>query len=295
MKKIVKYMWLSSVLFTTVSCGRDMVGVETLDNGRLEGETFIHNDAVARAAAVGIYNAMQSRYVYGGEMHFFEGLFADDFIHTGTYPEFAEAGASNFLDINLSLRRIFGGHYAVIRTCNIIIDQVETRPVPETAITEPVKKQVLGEAYAGRALMHFNLTRLFGDVAYVTTPVYKADEVITPARDSQHLVYESIVKDLKKSVEFFKQNDHKSKTFLNLDAAQVLLAKVYMEMKLFDEAKLLLESIKGYSLAPSYPTLFSVSGSPEEDIFKINFTNTDGGKQASFSIPLLWEELEKSL
>ncbi|AZB10468.1 RagB/SusD family nutrient uptake outer membrane protein [Chryseobacterium sp. G0162] len=285
-KNIIKYLIVSSSLLTIVSCGRDMVGSETVDTDRQVGDGFIKTDAIARTATNGIYNNMQNRYVYGGELHFFDGLFADDFTHTGTFSEFAEAGASNFLDTNLSVRRIYGGHYTVIRTCNAIIDQVETRPIQGNTITNPVKNQVLGEAYAARALMYLNLVRLFGGVAYVTTPIYIADDVIRPKRDSQEIVYQSIINDLKKSIEFFKNNNEKSETFLSLDAAQVILAKTYMEIGLYNDAKTILENIKGYSLSASYTALFTASTSTEH-IFKINFTETDGGNQAFFFYPAL--------
>ncbi|WP_353146746.1 RagB/SusD family nutrient uptake outer membrane protein [Chryseobacterium sp.] len=282
--KIIKYLLVSSLCFIITGCGRDMVGLDTVDTDRQAGEAFIKSDATARAATNGMYNNMQDRYVYGGELHFFEGLFADDFTHTGTFSEFAEAGASNFLDTNLSIRRIYGSHYTVIRTSNIIIDQVETKPIAGNTITEVVKNQVLGEAYAGRALMYFNMVRLFGGVAYVKTPVYTAAELITPKRDSKEDVYRFIANDLQKAIEFFKKNNNTSKTFLNLDASQVILAKVYMEMGRFNDAKVILEGINGYSLASNYETLFTPN-STTEDMFKINFTATDGGNQAFFFYP----------
>lgn len=283
-KNIVKYLLVSTFLFIVSSCGRDMVGAETVDTDRQSGESFIKTDATARAAANGIYNAMQNRYVYGGELHFFEGLFADDFMHTGTFSEFAEAGASNFLDTNLSIRRIYGSHYTAIRASNIVIDQIEINPILGNTITEPVKNQVLGEAYAGRGLMYFNLVRLFGGVAYVTAPVYTAAELIAPPRDSKDMVYQLIVKDLQKAIEYLKKSNNASKTFLNLDASQTILAKVYMEMGLYNDAKSILENINGYSLAPNYGTLFTPN-TTTEDIFKINFTATDGGNQAFFFYP----------
>ncbi|MEH7887688.1 RagB/SusD family nutrient uptake outer membrane protein [Elizabethkingia meningoseptica] len=283
-KNIISYLLVLFALFVVVSCGRDMVGDETVDTDNQAGESFIKTDASARAAANGIYNNMQNRYVYGGEIHFFDGLFADDFVHTGTFSDFAEAEASNILDNNLSLRRIYGSHYTAIRTCNIIIDQVEIRPVAGSVITDNVKNQVLGEAYAGRALMYHNLVRLFGGVAYVKDPVYTAAELITPKRDSKDLVYQSIVDDLKKAISFFEKSDNASKFFLNLDAGKAVLAKVYMDMGLYNDAKLLLEGITKYTLASNYETLFS-SNATTEDIFKLNFTATDGGNQAFFFYP----------
>ena len=281
---IIRYLFISSVLFVIIACGRDMVGTETVDTDNQAGETFIKTDASAKAAVNGMYNNMQDRYVYGGELHFFDGLFADDFIHTGTFSEFAEAGASNFLDSNLSIRRIYGSHYTVIRTSNIIIDQVEINPVSNNTITMPIRSQVLGEAYAGRALMYFNLVRLFGGVAYVTKPTYTAAEIITPKRDSREDVYKLIIDDLRKAIEYFEKSNNASKIFLNLDASRVLLAKVYMELGMFDNAKSLLESVSGYNLAANYEILFTPN-TTAEDIFKINFTATDTGNQAFFFYP----------
>ncbi|MDN3691893.1 RagB/SusD family nutrient uptake outer membrane protein [Chryseobacterium tructae] len=128
------------------------------------------------------------------------------------------------------------------------------------------------------------MVRLFGGVAYVKEPVYVAFDLITPKRDSRDDVYKFIIGDLRKAIEFFKKNNNESTTFLNLSASQVLLAKVYMEMGEFDLAKGILEKINGYSLAPNYETLFTAN-STTEDIFKINFTATDGGNQAFFFYP----------
>lgn len=285
MNKLIKIF--SLIVFSAIiliGCGKDLVGEYTVDNDALPGKNFILNNETANYATLGIYNRMQNRYVYGGELHFFEGLYADDFVHTGTFTEFVQAGASNFLDSNLSVQRIWNNHYTVIKAANVVIDQLETNPNAGNTVSSDVKNQSLGEAYAARALMHFNLVRLFGRVPYVTTPVYSSDQIISPAREEVNAVYQKIIDDFNKSVSFFSSNNPVEKSRLNLNSVRYFLANVYMEQNNFLQAKNLLEQITGYSLAPNYASLFTGS-STVEDIFKLDYTADDGGNQAFFFYP----------
>lgn len=55
---------------------------------------------------LGIYNRMQNRYVYGGELHFLKAYMLMILFILEHLIEFVQAGASNFLDSNLSVQRI---------------------------------------------------------------------------------------------------------------------------------------------------------------------------------------------
>ncbi|MDY3426805.1 RagB/SusD family nutrient uptake outer membrane protein [Riemerella anatipestifer] len=284
MKKIVIALSAVFLSLTAVNCGRDMTGEAVADVNQLPGESFIIDNATAIGAANGIYNKMQDRYVYGGELHLFDGLYADDFRHSGTFSEFGQAAGSNFLENNLSIQRIWSGHYGAIGAANVLIDQLETKVNSKSSVTTDVKNKSLGEAYAARGLMHFNLVRLFGKVPYVSTPVYSNTQVLYPKREEVSAVYTKIKSDLNKAIAFFSLSDNTSTTRLNLNAAKVILADVHMHLNEMSQAKALLEPMANIELPSNYWALYG-SANTSEDIFKVAFADGDGGNHAFFLMP----------
>ena len=92
----------------------------------------------------------------------------------------------------------WGTAYSVIARTNIYLDRVPliTGLSPNEEI---LKKQFVAEAKVIRALMYFNLVRLFGDVPLAVTEQNQVDELQIP-RVASNLVYAQIIKDLSEAI-----------------------------------------------------------------------------------------------
>ena len=117
--------------------------------------------------------------------------------------------------------------YKQIYAVNNIIEGLEK----SSAYIDPATiKQLTGEAYFIRALLHFYLTNLFGDIPYVSSTDYTINKNISKVAISN--VYALVTGDLKKAEENLSlQYPSVGRTRVNRSAAQLLLARVYLYSK----------------------------------------------------------------
>ena len=140
------------------------------------------------------------------------------------------------------------------------------------AVVENEKKraQFEGEALFIRAYHYFNLVRLFGPTFLVTEEISIA-ESLKKDRSSVQATYAQIIDDLKRSVTdlqdiTYSSNDLGRATVL---AAKSLLAKVYLTLGRYEDAKPLLSDVvtaKGETLNVKYADVFDTTKEMNDDI-----------------------------
>ncbi|MGB5818618.1 MAG: RagB/SusD family nutrient uptake outer membrane protein [Saonia sp.] len=189
---------------------------------------------------------------------------------------------------------VWTDHYRAIRKTNIGIEAIENSDyTSEQGIDENV---VLGELRFLRALLYFNLVKVYGNPVLVTTAQTNLDNPPSLVQD-QLKVYELIEEDL-----IFAESNLTSSTPSNrasIAAAQALLGKVYLQMAGFplsqnDKYTKALEQFKKleglYSLETNYADVFSLENetSDNEVIFRVDFdsNNGTGGNYGVFWGPL---------
>lgn len=172
--------------------------------------------------------------------------------------------------------------YKIILNCNKVIESVEiTEETPDDI------RQLVGECYFYRAMVHFDLVRVFarpfshgasnpGVVLRLST-----DELDDKARASVGETYEQIIADLKKASELMTQrvpgNRAESVKFASHWAAEALLVRAYLYTERWQEAidageALLQDAPHSLATRDEYLNAFwNVTQSPEA-IFAIYFT-----------------------
>jgi hypothetical protein len=106
-----------------------------------------------------------------------------------------------------------------------------------TSLSEPVKKQLLGECFFMRGFCYFYLVNLYGDVPLVLTSDYKRNSNI--GRTPKSAVYSQIIEDLKNAESLLNANyvdntrvgTTNKRVLPNQAAAKALLARVYLYTK----------------------------------------------------------------
>ncbi len=111
--------------------------------------------------------------------------------------------------------------YRAVNFCNAAIDNI-----PGISMDEEFKNSLIGEARFVRALMYFNLVRMFGPVPLELTESVDLSDAFGP-RESKEAIYQSIIEDL----QFAENNITQTSTSrATSGAAKGLLAKVYLTM-----------------------------------------------------------------
>ncbi len=179
------------------------------------------------------------------------------------------------------------GLYTGIGRTNSILDRL-----PSASIAQADKDKYEAEAKFMRAMFYFHLVRLYGDVPIITqeiTSPYGANEI---TRSPINQVYDLIVADLKTA---------ESKLPLSIPAAQagratqgaakVLLGKVYLTLKQYDNASAKLKEVidaKTYDLLSKYGDVFAHTTSftaNKELIFAVQYLGGQIGQGSN-----MWSE-----
>lgn len=127
-----------------------------------------------------------------------------------------------------------------------------------SALSTPLKNQLIGECEFWRAYAYFNLVNYFGDVPLVTTTNVAANAALprTPATD----VYKQIIADLadaKAKVSVAYPSAEKAR--VNQATVYALLARVYLYQQKWDSAEYYATQVIGsgnYSLEPDLNNVF---------------------------------------
>jgi len=138
------------------------------------------------------------------------------------------SGLSNFTygSENTYIAGMWQNHYAVIKDCNSVIDNV-------TANKEKINnwERYVGQAHGIRAFLYFDLVRWFGDVPLVLTDTKSLDG-LEVTRIPQKEVFRQIIEDFEYCISHTMDKGDTSKGYqygrLTKDACHGFLAKVYL-------------------------------------------------------------------
>jgi hypothetical protein len=156
MKKYIYNIIAFSFLSVAVSC----------TDSDLEPKLTVNKDltAISTAADLGLvvsgaYNRMTNAFYYGRDVVVFGDARTDNAYSNGLSGRFTTLGAMDMIDSDAYARDSFTQIYAVIASCNIVINS------PVVGVSDSEKdlvKYYKGESLALRALAHYDLVRLFG-------------------------------------------------------------------------------------------------------------------------------------
>ena len=225
------------LLFTFQSCSKDFL--ERVPSTQQLPES-IQTTSDAKVILNGAYELLQSNYYYnstlitrndvrGDDMQVAEyGRIDDEYLYEYDTDEFATG--------------VWSQPFKVLRQVNNIIafiDNIEAITEDDIALRNEIK----GQAYAIRALAHFDLCKMFG-LPYshnggsslgipIVTQVLDLDAKMT--RNTVKEVYSQIISDLNIAIPLLSEKNESVAT-INAWAAKTLLARTYLYMEDNDNA-----------------------------------------------------------
>ncbi|HLT88724.1 MAG TPA: RagB/SusD family nutrient uptake outer membrane protein [Sphingobacterium sp.] len=165
--------------------------------------------------------------------------------------------AVNYLLNNMGVQYIDGNHQ-IQRNANM---------------TETEWQHIVGEALFIRAYHYFNMVRLFGNIFMVTEPVNPNTSKLKNY-DTKEDVYNLIIADLQRSIEFLPAIQHQNIPSDDLGrvthwASRAMLAKVFLTLDKKNDALLELNEViskSGHELTTSYSDVFSIGNEMSTEI-----------------------------
>jgi len=195
--------------------------------------------------------------------------------------------------------------------------------IQDPALTETRRKEIIGEASFMRAICHFNLVRIYGDVPLSTVEIPEINAgnmeellpLIFPARTEKAKVYEQILIDLDAAVKNapdYSSNKFKiTKALANLVMAEVYATKEGFENTDWEKVRSYASAVVSdtrYGLMPNYNDIFAVEGDPvpsttlptlslkypdnKESLFEVHYSswNTLGNWAAQMFYGIDWKK-----
>lgn len=281
MKKILYLLGITLLLYFT-SCTESFLDVEPQTS--LSTDMAIGNFADAEVALMGVYQALHgSSAYYARDFVVTPDVAADDvFIAPENSGRFLQQFNYTTSPTTGFTAAFWNRAYDGINRTNNIIERID---LIDDATEEQIN-HLLGQALALRALMHFDLLRIYarpyswdnGDSPGV--PYMDQVVVSSPSRDPVAFVYQQVVNDLKEAYELMDaRTGLNDRAYLSKYAAKALLARVYLYMEEWElAADYAMDVIEngGYDLvsADNYVDKWMLEFS-SESIFSLAMSNID--------------------
>ncbi|MFV0144725.1 RagB/SusD family nutrient uptake outer membrane protein [Empedobacter falsenii] len=172
---------------------------------------------------------------------------------------------------NSLIGNIWKDNYIGIQQANIILNRIDNI----TDMSDMDKSMVKGEVKFLRALMYFNLVRIFGDVPLVTKETTDVNSYFGQGRTSKNEVYDLIKTDLTDAIDLLPVIPAKIGK-VTKGAALGILGKVYLTLGEYEKALTYLNQIEtlGYYLLDNPNDIFDINNeNNNEIIFDVQFAS----------------------
>jgi hypothetical protein len=192
-------------------------------NSQLISSAVFEDVATANAAMGGLYAKMRNNGILagGGGLSLNIGLYADEL-------DWFQTTVSHFYNNTLTptepvVSAIWNHSYKQVYEANAIIEGVTN----SVSLPQASRAQLKGEALFVRALEHFYLMNVFGDIPYVKTTDFVQNSQVS--RMPVNLVYENVIADLLEAETLLPEAYITAERVRpNRFAVKALLARVYL-------------------------------------------------------------------
>lgn len=212
----------------------DFVEVD-LPKSQLTTQSVFDNYDTANAALTNIYSKMRDNGILNGSTIGISnqlGNYADELTPYGLPSNLVFTFYDNTVPPSSTvILTYWNSSYNHIYTANAILKGVENN----INFSQDRKKQFLGEALFIRALSHFYLFNLFGDIPYIKDTDYEKNTKVS--RITEEKVYQNIINDLNEAMELLPEDYTSSDRIRpNKSVCHAFLARVYLYNKMYKEA-----------------------------------------------------------
>ncbi|MDP2338806.1 MAG: RagB/SusD family nutrient uptake outer membrane protein [Bacteroidota bacterium] len=284
----MKRITILSIFFISLVYG--CTDLELIPESSLSPEGYYQNEADAKTSVGACYTELLSQFMYNQYMEVLNSQGTDDAEWSNgrntMNADKNELDKFTFTSATKLVYEFWRTIYTSINRCNTAIDNVSS--MTSTQITDTRKNQYIGEAKFIRALLYFNLVRIYGKVPLVTKSTSSLNNLMVP-RNTVSEVYNQIIEDLI----FAETNLPKKETYASGDlgratkgAAASLLARVYLAkgdyQKVIDKTTEVMAL--GYSLWAIYADNFDIAKkNGKESIFELQAKAGTGNPGTTFN------------
>lgn len=270
------------IILFVASCSKGFLELDPQQS--VSTENALSNIGDFRAAITGVYDGMSSSNYYGRYFVLVSDIMSDDVKPNASANRAADwcdyAGSST--DNNALSENIWQQGYIVINRANrVILTDITVVPVLQDEYDH-----IKGQAYAARALAHFDLSKIYAQhytytagATHMGVPIIMdLDPFGKPARATLADVYTQVIADFNMALTMMDpmEDDPYKLTYLGVKA---LLSRVYLYMEDYQNAYNMANDViasAAYDLVDNadYGDIFDIEAS-DESIFEIDKNEAD--------------------
>ncbi len=270
--KIIALLLIITAFFN--SCDEQLVDVP--ENAFSEIQVFSTEEGV-ETAVNGMYAQLQGYDYYGARMRLLL------WPHSGKYQSKQGANAdANKLDVtntNINLDKLWRGMWQTINQINTVIVNVEGSGLDNEATS-------LGQAHFLRAIVYFDLVRMFEEVPIRLAPTTKDD--IHIAKSTKEQLYNLIIEDFKKAADLLPNRGEYIDGRPLKYAANAYLAKVYITLAGRNNATTNFPNFN--AVTESEITVANITDFWEEAKTELDYVINNGGYSLVTTFADLWKQ-----
>ena len=246
MKKLsthIKKLWLyvAAAFYIAAATGCERTLDVKLPANQMPANLVFENVQTADAALAGLYgNLRDSGPVTGGAggSGILLGMYTDDLDSFSATGDNREVWQNTHTESNSVVLAYWSSAYRSIFLANSIMEGINH----SAALPAGERARIKGEALFLRSLMYYYLTQVFGDVPYVVTTDYVYNQSLNKTKHAE--MQTAISADLNEAISLLPETYRNAeRIFVNKTAAQLLLAKNYMDQQKWALAEPLLSEI----------------------------------------------------
>lgn len=234
--KIIKLTICLSTCLLLVSSCQEFLEVDD-PFGQIPHQEVFKDEITARAAVTTLYGKLRDQILLTGKtsgLSFTMSLYSDELDSYYNIPGHALEllYQHQVLPSNSVVTSLWNNSYHLIYLSNTALESLNE----SITLTQAFKDQLRGEVLFIRALAHFYLVNLYGDVPYITTTDYELNSQVS--RVPTVTVYENIITDLT-DAKFLLTDAYVSneRTRANSWVVSALLARVYLYLEQWENAE----------------------------------------------------------
>ena len=268
-----KFIIIAAMLcIITVSCKKELYQNPTTskDLGK-----FLTNQTETEEYITAVYGNLQSPGLYGLYFPAFAEIPSDntfDQVPSNDSGNYGQLDQFTTIASNDIIETTWRDAYQGIQKANVVLNRIDNIAYTDAALKQARK----GEMLFIRALLYFNIVRLYGDVPLVTTETTDPNQFFGLGRQPASKVYDQIKADLNTAIPLLPDAPAQPGRVIKT-AAQTLLGKVYLTLKDYPNAKTQLLTVVNsgkHTLLAKPADVFAVSNeNNKEIIFAVQFTS----------------------
>jgi hypothetical protein len=296
-----KTLVIASIIVTSaaalISCNK----LTEHPQGSITPDDFYQTQSDALAAVTAVYSTLTTDVngdfpIYGRNLNLLIDNPSDNQVYSpsNTNPDVRALGTATYVSTNDRVHKIYAQLYWGIDKANIAIDNIPATPAEKFVDPTHSQENLVREARFIRALLYFNLVRMFGPVPLVLHDqqiVANAGALV--GRTSKDSVYAQIITDLDSATALPSSYTGANIGRVTSGAAHALLAKVYVTRQQWANAITELKQvitagtagftdattgIYKYDLFAKFPDAFqAATKNGKEHVFSAQFNGTAGG------------------